>query len=96
MTLFSQLVTYSGASVFYVASDTYPSSAYYEYKVDSTPGNNGVVYIPGTGQEESIYFCNIQGTNQTESNVTVGLKPGGEWSRDCGSVCYTFSSLSVL
>lgn len=71
-----QLVTHNGFSTLYVATDTYPSKSYYEYKIESVPGSNGVMYIPGSGQTVTM-FCNIQ-RGGIQTGNTIGIKPGGE------------------
>lgn len=75
-------MTHEGSSTFYVATNTYPSESYYEYKAESVPGSNGVMFVPGPDTEdgETIMFCNIQGGNESESDISIGLKPGGELS----------------
>ena len=77
-----QLATHSGTTHFYTATDTYPSSSYYEQMTTSVPGSNGVLYVQGNGVDETYTFCNIQAGNETESNITIGLDPGGEL-HDC-------------
>lgn len=78
-----QLSTHSGThSTLFLAQDTYPSSVYYEERLDSTPHTPGVVYIrnphASTLNNEWILFCNLVGANGTETNFTFGVRPGGK------------------
>ena len=78
-TLIVQLATTGGKTTFFVARTTYPSEDYYEQKVESSPGRIGVMYIvkPVTADTEGTVFCNIKGDNFTETNISIGVKPGG-------------------
>ena len=68
-----------------MARTTYPSHSYYEWKAESIVGSAGVLYIPHppTEDEEGILFCNIEGTNETESDISIGVKPGGTLAKNC-------------
>ena len=74
---YKQVNTQGGSATFYVASNAYPSEAYYDYKVSAQPDQNGVVFIPAAYSANGTEFCNIKGDNNTSSNITVGVKPGG-------------------
>ena len=68
-------------STFYVADDTYPSPAYYDDMVQAFPGYPGVMFVPqpaGTTTEYGIVYCNIQGDDLSQTNITVGYRPGGQ------------------
>ncbi len=64
---------------YYLARDTYPSEIYYEIKETGKPGQKAVVFIsqPATVDEEVIVFCNIAGDPDEETEVEIGVKPGG-------------------
>jgi hypothetical protein len=74
-----QLSTDGGHSTFYTSKSTYPSSDYYEQKAESRPGRPGVLFVPQppTLDAEGLIFCNIKGDNISETNISVGIKPGG-------------------
>ena len=64
---------------YYTSNVTYPSESYYEEMMTATVDNKGVMFIPKppTHEEEGIVYCNIKGRNDTESDIIVGIRPGG-------------------
>ena len=73
-----------GEIEFYIAHDTYPSSTYYEAKVEASPGKPALIYI-GYDQDGEV-FCNYKAINVTaeESEVEIEVEPGGELVVACG------------
>jgi len=73
-----EMTSSQGKATFYTSKTTYPSSEYYETKMEATPNRMGFIYIPQppTSQLEGIVFCNIKGDNYTDSNVSIGTSPG--------------------
>lgn len=64
---------------FAIASDTYPSNAYFEKQVNADGNNVGVLYIPlpDTSDKEGIMFCNIGGDNDSGHDFVIDVEPGG-------------------
>lgn len=62
---------------FYVGNSPYPSSSYYEAKVEASPGSPGVIYVPKppTQDELGIIFCNIDGDIRNNTNSTIDVGP---------------------
>lgn len=88
----------NGAVNLYIAKDTYPSSAYYEEVIRAVPNRHGVMYLsqPIMQDEDGVIFCNIEGDNQTETNVSIGVDPGGEPFYVClDVVIFPFLSLKM-
>ena len=75
-----QIEAISGGVTYYIATDTYPSESYYEQKTQASENEPGVMYIPQppTRDEEGTIFCNLKGRNDTESDIIVGIRPGGD------------------
>lgn len=71
-----QLETSEGLVSFYISKMTYPSEDFYEKKVVAEPDRMGVMFIPHSSTNNGTIFCNIKGDNYTETNITVGAKPG--------------------
>ena len=65
----------TGSLTYYLASDSFPSEAYFEVKEEAKPGKRAVVYIPAEDvtSEEDVMYCNIMpGENETEIEVETG------------------------
>ena len=67
---------------YYISQVNYPSESYYEQMMSVTVDNKGVMFIPQppTTDEEGIVYCNIKGRNDTESDIIVGIRPGGTYA----------------
>ena len=79
----TQLSSSGGTTTFYYSNDTYPSSAYYQQKVESRPDRTGVMYIPypfqSKADEPIIVYGNIKGSADSATSVSMALKIGGIW-----------------
>jgi len=75
-----EMEAFGGKASFYIARSTYPSSQYYEEMTDANGDSLGVIFIPkpDTLDAEGTMFCNIKGDNVTETNVTIGCRPGNQ------------------
>ena len=63
----------------YLAQGSYPSSVFYEEKVESTPGSPGFIYLrnPDTSPDaEAVVFCNVQG-GTSATKVVLSCESGG-------------------
>lgn len=76
----AQVTTEGGTVIFYVSHSPYPSSAYYELKIESSPGLPGFIYVakPPTQDERGVIFCNIDGDERNRTNSTIDCSPGPE------------------
>ena len=75
-----QITARTGSVSYYIAQTTYPSESFYEKKVVASVQAKGVMFIaqPPTEDEEGIVFCNIKGDDDDESDIIIGIKPGGK------------------
>ena len=48
--------------------------------MESQQGRLGVLFVPqpNTVDEEGIMYCNIKGDNNSATNISIGVKPGGQ------------------
>ena len=78
-----QIEATTGGVNYYTSTVTYPSESYYEEMMTATVDNKGVMFIPQppTHEEEGIVYCNIKGRNDTESDIIVGIRPGGTYEK---------------
>ena len=78
-----QIEATTGGVSYYTSTVTYPSESYYEEMMTATVDNKGVMFIPKppTHEEEGIVYCNIKGRNDTESDIIVGIRPGGTYEK---------------
>ena len=74
-----QLASVGGVTTFYISQSTYPSAEYFDMMVVSSPGHMGVMFVaqPPTEDVEGLVYCNIAGDNQTQTNISIGVLPGG-------------------
>ena len=76
-----QIEAKTGGVSYYTSQVTYPSESYYEHMMSASVGHVGVMFIPPPvtkdNDDDDIVYCNIKGRNDTESDIIVGIRPGG-------------------
>ena len=76
---FLQVKVNVGEVTYYVSNSAYPNEGFFDKKVVATVRRRGVIFLrqPPTEDVYAEVYCNIKGNNGTDSNVTVGVQPGG-------------------